>query len=113
MNISKPFLSNEELEIYLSSKTRGCAEALYDKYANALFLTIIRIVPQKETAEDVLEQTFIEAWNSFELYSSERRTILSWMMGIAHNLANEALSCAPTSHPVPGVNPGISADSGL
>lgn len=65
-------MSNEELVSYLSPKTRACAEVFYDRYANALFLTIIRRVPQKEIAEYILEQTFINAWNSFELYSSKR-----------------------------------------
>ena len=112
MKISAPLMSNEELVIYLSSKTRASAEVLYDRYANALFLTIIRIVPKKEIAEDILERTFIKAWNSFELYSSDRGTILSWMIVIARDMANEVLNGNSKAQSVPGVKPGIT-DSGL
>ena len=102
MKISAPLMSNEELVIYLSSKTRACAEVLYDRYANVLFLTIIRIVPQKEIAEDILERTFIKAWNSFESYSIGNGTFLSWMMGIAHGLAKETLIGSSITQSVSG-----------
>ena len=102
MKISAPLMSNEELVIYLSSKTRACAEALYDRYANVLFLTIIRDVPKKEIAEDILERTFIKAWNSFESYSIENGTFLSWMMGIAHGLAKEDPNGSSIAQSVPG-----------
>ncbi len=73
-------------------KSRLGAEELYDRYAKALLLAIIRISKKKEIAESVLEQVFFKAWHSFENYIPEKETLLAWMMRIAREMANEAVS---------------------
>lgn len=79
------------------------AEALYDQYSQVLLLAIIRIVPQKKIAEDLLEQTFIKAWHSFDLYSTQQGTVLTWMMAIARGLAKDFLN----AHSFPSGNKTI------
>ena len=73
-------------------KSRSGAEEIYDRYAKALFLAIIRISPKKEIAELILEQVFIKAWHSFENYRPEKETLLAWMMSIAREMANDRVS---------------------
>jgi len=91
MIIKNSRLDDAELFRLISIKSRVGAEALYDRYAAALMLAIIRITPQKEIAESVLEQTYIKAWYSFENYTPEKETLLAWMMCIAREMANESV----------------------
>jgi DNA-directed RNA polymerase specialized sigma24 family protein len=92
-----PQLTDKELIQLVLLKERAGAEALYDIYHRVLFLAIIRITPQKEKAEDVLEQVYIKAWNSIGLYSPQNGKLLAWLMAIARSLANDSLKEQSTS----------------
>ncbi|WP_295797469.1 hypothetical protein [Mucilaginibacter sp.] len=82
-------VTDNEIIQLVRSKKRAGAEALYDIYSKSLFLAIIRIIPEKEPAEEVLLQTYIRTWNSFEEYNTASCTLLAWMMRTARELAKE------------------------
>jgi DNA-directed RNA polymerase specialized sigma24 family protein len=89
MIIKKPGLDDAELIRLITIKSKVGAEAVYDKYAMVLLLVIIRIVPEKKEAEDILKQTYIKVWNSFDLYIEQKGKLLPWMIAIARNLAKD------------------------
>lgn len=60
---------------------------LYDNYAAALNGVIFRIVQDEETAEDVLQDTFIKIWNNFASYDKTKGRLFTWLVNIARNLA--------------------------
>lgn len=66
-------------------------EALYDMYSASLFGVISRIVTETETAEDILQETFVKIWNSFSGYNPEKGRLFTWMVNIARNLAIDKL----------------------
>jgi RNA polymerase sigma-70 factor (ECF subfamily) len=80
-------LSEEELVSALANREKIAVEALYDMYSASLFGVISRIVIETETAEDVLQETFVKIWNSFSSYSTEKGRLFTWMVNIARNLA--------------------------
>ncbi|MDB5132441.1 MAG: sigK [Mucilaginibacter sp.] len=66
-------------------------EALYDMYSASLFGVISRIVTETETAEDILQETFVKIWHSFSGYNPEKGRLFTWMVNIARNLAIDKL----------------------
>jgi RNA polymerase sigma factor (sigma-70 family) len=60
---------------------------LYDMYSGSLMGVISRIVIDTAIAEDVLQETFIKIWNSFQSYSTEKGRLFTWMVNIARNLS--------------------------
>ncbi len=80
-------LSEEELVSALANREKIAVEALYDMYSASLFGVISRIVIETETAEDVLQETFVKIWHSFSSYSTEKGRLFTWMVNIARNLA--------------------------
>lgn len=84
---SKISLSEEELIAALQRQDKIAAEALYDMYSASLFGVIIRIVQSNEIAEDLLQETFVKIWNSFQSYSSDKGRLFTWMVNIARNLS--------------------------
>ena len=80
-------LSEEELVQALRNREKIAIEALYDMYSASLFGVISRIVLDNAIAEDVLQETFIKIWNSFQSYSTEKGRLFTWMVNIARNLA--------------------------
>jgi RNA polymerase sigma factor (sigma-70 family) len=80
-------LSEEELVLALRNREKIAVEALYDMYSSSLFGVISRIVTDTETAEDVLQETFVKIWHSFSAYNAEKGRLFTWMVNIARNLA--------------------------
>jgi RNA polymerase sigma factor (sigma-70 family) len=80
-------LSETELIDALRGKQRIAMEALYDMYSASLHGIIIRIVPQDEIAEDLLQETFVKIWNSFPSFDSSKGRLFTWMVNIARNVS--------------------------
>jgi RNA polymerase sigma factor (sigma-70 family) len=80
-------LTEDELVLALRHRDKIAIEALYDMYSSSLLGVIARIVVDTAIAEDVLQETFIKIWNSFQSYSPEKGRLFTWMVNIARNLA--------------------------
>ncbi|RYF18191.1 MAG: sigma-70 family RNA polymerase sigma factor [Flavobacteriales bacterium] len=64
---------------------------LYRTHSDELLLTIMKVVPQRETAEDILHDTFIKIKNNIHLYEEGRSQLLTWSKTIARNMALDHL----------------------
>jgi len=62
-------------------------ELLYDRYASAIMGLALRVLGEREPADEVVQETFWRAWTRSETYRAERGTALSWLFGIAHHMA--------------------------
>lgn len=60
---------------------------LYDKYANALYGVIERILNNPGLSEEVLSQTMLKAWNKIDSFDIQKSTLFTWLMAIARNSA--------------------------
>ncbi len=66
-------------------------DALYDRYAGVVFALVLRIVADRPVAEELLQETFLRAWQRAGLFEGSRGRVPSWLLGIAHNLAIDEL----------------------
>ena len=60
---------------------------LYDHYSAALYNVVNTVVTDKETANDVLQQVFVNIWRRFDSYDSAKGRLFTWMMNVARNAA--------------------------
>lgn len=60
---------------------------LYDNYSGALYGIVNAIVTDKEIANDVLQNVFINIWRKIELYDATKGRLFTWMLNIARNAA--------------------------
>ena len=77
-------------EAVIAAIVAGDAAALgrlYDRRADAVFAIMLRIVGDRETAEELLQEVFLRVWQQAALYDPRRGTVRHWLQGIAHNLA--------------------------
>ena len=61
--------------------------ALYDRHARVVFSLLVRIVGDRETAEELLQEAFLRAWQQSHTFDEARGTVRCWLHGIAHHLA--------------------------
>lgn len=75
----------------LQAHDEGAFGYLYDAYAKALYGVILQIIPQVETAEDVLQEVFVKIWQNIGGYDPQKGRLYTWMLNIARNAAIDRL----------------------
>ena len=77
----------ELLDLYKAEDKRHYAfNLIVDKYGERLYWHIRRMVTTHEDADDLLQNTFIKAWNSLPLFREESG-LYTWLYRIATNEA--------------------------
>ena len=72
-------------------------EALYDRHASMILGIALKITDDHPRAEQVLQETFWQAWQSASTYSSQCGSFTGWLYKIARKLAIEVHGRAPTA----------------
>lgn len=83
--------SEEELVSLVLQKDQQAFSYLYDNYAGALNTVILKMVENKELAEDVLQEAFVKIWNNFENYDKSKGRLFTWMLNVTRNLTIDTL----------------------
>lgn len=60
---------------------------LYDSYARAVYNHAFRLTADWSAAEDVMAETFMEAWRLRDRVDAEGGTLRPWLLGVATNVA--------------------------
>ena len=79
--------SEHELVVLLNEQSNDAFNYLYDHYSAALFTIITQIIPDKDTAGDVLQEVFVNIWRKINTYDSAKGRLFTWMLNIARNAA--------------------------
>lgn len=79
--------NEEQLVVLLNEQSNDAFNYLYDNYSGALYTIINQIVPDKETAGDVLQEVFINIWKKINTYDATKGRLFTWMLNIARNAA--------------------------
>ncbi len=64
---------------------------LYDLYAPRVFGLCLRILSEKQLAEDLLQEVFVRVWERATLFQQARGNASAWLMGITRNLCIDQL----------------------
>ena len=62
-------------------------EVLYDRYSRVVFSFALRIVGDRELAEELLQEVFFRAWQQGSAFRASRGTFVTWLLSITHNMA--------------------------
>src|SRR3954452_24322847 len=66
-------------------------EMLYDRHGGAAFSLAYRMVGNRVAAEDISQEAFLSIWRSRLRYRPERGSVRTWVLGIVHHRAIDAL----------------------
>ena len=86
MNLKTTY-SEQELVAMLQHHNDRAFGYLYDNYCGALYGIINSIVRDKETANDVLQDVFVNIWKKIESYDATKGKLFTWMLNVARNAA--------------------------
>lgn len=66
---------------------RAAFRSLYDSTKGQLFGVVVRIVGQRDRAEEVLQETYIRVWHNAGRFDPDRGAPMAWLVTIARNCA--------------------------
>ena len=106
-------MADEEL---ISLAQAGSAEAfaaLYDRHSRSAYSLAYRMMGEKQSAEDLVQEVFLKVWRNSASYRTERGSVRTWVLSIVHNRGVDQLrstasrrrtqdrveASAPTSQP--------------
>jgi RNA polymerase sigma-70 factor, ECF subfamily len=86
-------LAKEDLELIrrMASKDAKALDAFYGRYNRVAFALILRIVGNREDAEDVLTDVFWQVWQQSSRYESSRGKPIAWLLTIARTRAIDCI----------------------
>lgn len=86
MNIHNTY-EDGELIALIKQNDHYAYNHLYDKYAPALYSVILQIVKDKETANKVVKEVFIQVWRQIGDYDPAKERLFTWVLKIARQAA--------------------------
>jgi RNA polymerase sigma-70 factor, ECF subfamily len=84
-------LADEEVMHLVQEGDPRAFELFYDRHSGPAFSLAYRMVGNRAVAEDVSQEAFVSVWRSRLRYQPERGSVRTWVLGIVHHRAIDAL----------------------
>lgn len=85
MNDEQP--SDVELAVRIRAGEQDALGALYDRYASMALATALRVVHDRQEAEDVVHDAFVAVWRKIDRFDEKRGSLRAWLMTVVRNRA--------------------------
>jgi RNA polymerase sigma-70 factor, ECF subfamily len=91
--LSKPLTPQAEKQLSdrLAKGDREALSTLYSMHAGLILSVVLRMVKSRAEAEDLVQETFLEAWRRATHYEPARANVVSWLVTIAKSRAIDKL----------------------
>ena len=84
-------LADEELMSLVAKGQARAFETIYERHCGAAFSLAYRMCGKRALAEDVPQEAFLSIWRSGGRYDRAGGSVRTWVLGIVHNRAIDAL----------------------
>jgi len=84
-------LADEELMQLVRRGDARAFEVVYERHSRAAFSLAYRMTGKRVTAEEVVQEAFLALWRANARYDRTRGSVRTWILGIVHNRAIDAL----------------------
>ena len=91
-------LADEDLMQLVRRGDTLAFEVVYERHATAAFSLAYRMTGTRNVAEDVVQEAFLSLWRSGARYDRDRGSVRTWVLGIVHNRAIDALRRSRVPH---------------
>ena len=71
----------------LAQADRKAVSLAYQHYGDAVYGMILRVIPEKEQAQEILQDVFIKVWQNAQKYDRSKGRLFTWLANIARNTA--------------------------
>ena len=71
----------------VANQDREALSQLYDRFSTVVFSLAMRMLRARSSAEDLLQEVFVQVWRQAASYSAERGSLETWIINIARSRA--------------------------
>ena len=83
-------LTDPELVRKMSGGSEDAFAVIYQRYGPPVYRFALHLLTDSQAAEEIVQETFLTLLRSPRGYDPSRGSLLSWLLGIARNLARRA-----------------------
>jgi RNA polymerase sigma factor (sigma-70 family) len=84
--LQQPHYTEPELVAALKRYDDDAYRYLYMNYRGALYNNILQIIPDTETANDVLQEVFVQIWKNIGKYDTSKGRLFTWLLKLCRNM---------------------------
>ncbi|HEX8101488.1 MAG TPA: sigma-70 family RNA polymerase sigma factor [Solirubrobacteraceae bacterium] len=84
-------LADEDLMQLVRGGDARAFEAVYERHSGVAFSLAYRMCGSRNAAEDIVQEAFLSIWRSGARYDRARGSVRTWVLGIVHHRAIDAL----------------------
>ena len=84
-------LNDQLLAERLRSGDRAALGELYDRYASVAMAVAVRVVADRQLAEDLVHDAYVAVWQKIDRFDPSRGSLRSWLLTIVRNRAIDRL----------------------
>lgn len=84
-------LADEDLMQLVRRGDPRAFEVVYERHSTAAYSLAYRMTGRRGAADDVVQEAFLSLWRSGARYDRTRGSVRTWVLGIVHNRAIDAL----------------------
>jgi RNA polymerase sigma-70 factor, ECF subfamily len=91
MGLDPRSLADEDVMQLVRRGDARAFEVIYERHSAAAFSLAYRMMGMRAGAEDVTQEAFLSMWRSGARYDRARGSVRTWVLGIVHHRAIDAL----------------------
>jgi RNA polymerase sigma-70 factor (ECF subfamily) len=84
-------LADEELMLRVRDGDNTAFGVVYDRHSTVAYSLAYRMCGRRGTADDVVQEAFLSLWKASARYDAQRGSVRTFVLGIVHNRAIDAL----------------------
>lgn len=82
---------DQELIEQVKKRNRSAFKEIYSRFSQVTYNLSLRILRDKEDAEEVVQEIFLQVWNKAYTYDPDRGAVSTWVLNIARSRAIDKL----------------------
>jgi len=87
----EPTDQDGEMAAQLKRGDATAIESLYDRYGRLAYGLALRILNDRQAAEDVVQDAFVGVWRNAGSFDRSRGSLRNWLLAVVHNRAIDRL----------------------
>jgi len=78
-------LADEDLLTLVERGDAEAFEAVYDRHSRVAYSLAFRLLGDRQSAEDLVQDAFLVVWRNAAAYTPSRGSVRNWLLSIVHN----------------------------
>ena len=78
-------MADEDLMSLVEVEDPEAFAGLYDRHIRAAYSLAYRMMGDRQAAEDLAQEAFLELWRAARSYRAEKGSVRTWLLSIVHN----------------------------